>query len=89
MTTIRLRGWDGASDVGTEETRPVIIDAQPNHLTIHLQDEGEHPDSGAAVWIQWKPGTGWEVTIHQKDDEFRKTLIVPDNGGPITTTQDS
>jgi hypothetical protein len=53
-----------------------------------LQDEGKQPDSGAAVWIEWKPGIGWEVTVHQKNDEFRKTLIVPDNGGLITVAPD-
>jgi hypothetical protein len=88
VTTIRLRGWDGASDQGTEETRLVTIEAQPDHLTIHLESEGEQPGDSAAVWVQWKPGIGWEVMVHQKHDEFSKSLVVPDNGEPITTIRD-
>jgi len=88
VTTFRLHGWDGASDVGTEETRPVTIEAQPNHLIIHLQGEDEQPGDSAAVWVQWRPGIGWEVVVHQKHDEFSESLVVPDNGGPITTIRD-
>jgi hypothetical protein len=54
VTTIRLHGWDGASDFGTEETRPVTIETQPNHRLIHLQGEGEQPGDSAAVWVHWR-----------------------------------
>ena len=73
-------------DVGTEETRPVTIEAQPNHLMIHLQGEARaSPATALPFGCSGKPGIGWEVTVHQKNDEFRETLIVPDNGGRITT----
>lgn len=88
MTTIRLHGWDASSDAGTRETRPVTVEALPNYLLIHLQRDGETPGECAAVWVQWRPGLGWEVVIHQKDDESSQSLIVPDDGGPITMTKD-
>jgi hypothetical protein len=53
-----------------------------------LESEGEQPGDSAAVWVQWKPGIGWEVMVHQKHDEFSKSLVVPDNGEPMTTIRD-
>jgi hypothetical protein len=52
---------------------------------IHLESEGEQPGDSAAVWVQWKPGIGWEIIVHQKHDKFSESLVVPDNGGPTTT----
>ena len=85
MTTIQVRGWDGLSDAGMDETRPATIEAQSTHVLIHLQRPGVAPGDCAAVWVQWSPDVGWEVVVHQRGDGSSLSVSIPDDGSPLTS----
>ena len=85
MTTIQLHGWDGNSDAGTLETRAATIDAQPDHILVHLHRSEDGPGDCSAVWVQWRPNVGREVIVHQDGDDSSVTLTIPDDGSPLVS----
>jgi hypothetical protein len=86
--TIRVHGLEGGSDDGTRETRDVVVEVGATFVMLHLPSTDAAVGECPAVWVEWKPNSGWYIVAQRQANDDPLELHFPDDSRSLMRPRD-